>query len=186
MKILLAPLLIIALSTSMLYAADIDLSDVKLSSKSQAAISKFEAALEKEEQIYLKKVNALRAKCLKTMTSDSKKQKDALVALKIKEKIVEIEKLAPTDIFGNKIVKFKPTLLTIISATYGSGDRQADIAKTLTKMIKDDTINIIMDHEVLGIADPAPHTGKVANIVYKSLGKTYTVQIGEKQSFVIP
>lgn len=176
-------LAVLALAAS-LPCVEVDLTDVELSPDSAEALVKFEAEMQKESEAYLDKVSKLRDKYVKKMEYDAKRQKDIRVVMKIEATIKELEDRKPVDLFGKEIVKAEDKKLTIVTATYGDEKRRIDIKKELTEMIKDNKIDMVMHHSVMGLNDPAEHAPKYAEVTYKYLGETTTVKVLEKERFI--
>jgi hypothetical protein len=74
--------------------------------------------------------------------------------------------------------------LEILSASYGSQQREVEVTACLVHMIKAGRLTVTASNELAG--DPHSGVQKTLSIRYRSYGKVYWVRVEEGQSISLP
>lgn len=79
----------------------------------------------------------------------------------------------------------RPNLLTVVSATYGEGNRRRDVRNLLEQMRNGDRITSAVTNEAMG-GDPAPAARKTLQVVYQYNGQQLRVELPEGATLDLP
>src|SRR5713226_1509634 len=75
--------------------------------------------------------------------------------------------------------------LRIISASYGYGDRAANVTEQLQRLIQNGQLSITVNNDSMG-GDPAPNRPKRLNVTYSDRGRTRSVTVMEGDTLNLP
>ena len=75
--------------------------------------------------------------------------------------------------------------LTIVSATYGEGNRRRDVRPLLENQLRGDRLSLLVANDTLG-GDPAPAARKTLQVVYALNNQQFAVELPEGAQLSIP
>lgn len=85
-----------------------------------------------------------------------------------------------------ELPKILEKLLKIVSAKYGTREKNIDISLELSKKISNDSLEVKITNDIAGGIDPAPGIRKTAFIEYYFNGEKKNVEILENEILKLP